>query len=175
MIDVKVRAAEPEDVNAIATVFLDCWKMSYAEVLPASDISRWSVERAHRFWTEHLVGSTDQTVSVAVVDQRIAGVARWHTAEAIGDIDSLYVSPEASGRGVGRTLMEAACSQMADCGCQSARLWVFEVNESAREFYRRLGFADDGRRQRSPDYSIDEIGMEKFLPCTNRRAGEHEQ
>lgn len=165
---VAVRAAVVEDVEAISSVFMACWSTSYANVLPASDISRWSPHRAQRAWTDHVTAARGQNVSVAEVDQAIAGVVRWHAEGSVAEIDSLYVSPAMAGRGVGRLLVEATCEAAVNQQCRRLLLWVFETNDSAREFYRRLGFVEDGRRHRTPDYSVVEIGMERVLANTGR-------
>ena len=56
------------------------------------------------------------------------------------EVLSIAVSPEARGRGVGRTLMETAMRDFADRGVSQARVAVWSKNETANQFYQRLGF-----------------------------------
>lgn len=51
-------------------------------------------------------------------------------------LDALYVDPDASGRGIGRRLLEAAVG--------ARRLWVMAANTHARSFYERNGWAASG-------------------------------
>ena len=68
-------------------------------------------------------------------------------------VDQLYVAPEATGRGIGTSLLELAKRERP----AGLRLWTFVSNEGAQRFYERHGFAEvertDGRRneERAPD------------------------
>ncbi len=53
----------------------------------------------------------------------------------------------ARGQGVADQLVEAVCGLARQSGAASVTLWVTEVNDRARAFYRRLGFAPTGGRQ----------------------------
>lgn len=55
-------------------------------------------------------------------------------------IDQLYVDPDRTGRGVGSGLMAAAKQQRP----AALRLWTFESNDRARQFYERHGFVATG-------------------------------
>jgi GNAT superfamily N-acetyltransferase len=57
---------------------------------------------------------------------------------AEGEVETLYVLDDWRDRGVGRRLVRAAGSHLADIGCKSAFLWVLRDNPS-RWFYQRLG------------------------------------
>jgi ribosomal protein S18 acetylase RimI-like enzyme len=58
-----------------------------------------------------------------------------------GVVAILYVRPAARGAGVGRELVRAAVSHLAERGAESVELDVLESNPHARAFYERLGFA----------------------------------
>jgi chorismate mutase len=53
-------------------------------------------------------------------------------------LDGLYVAPAAQRSGIGSTLVDLAKSVRPE----GFGLWVFEVNEPARAFYRRHGFVE---------------------------------
>lgn len=75
-------------------------------------------------------------VTVAEEDGRICGfIARDGT-----EICSLYVAPEAQGRGVGKALLEDAKASRTPL-----TLWAFQANEGAQRFYLREGFAETDR------------------------------
>jgi ribosomal protein S18 acetylase RimI-like enzyme len=57
-----------------------------------------------------------------------------------GYIHALYVAPGQRGRGLGARLIRAAQG-----GSESLSLWTFEANSGARRFYKRHGFAEEGR------------------------------
>ena len=70
-----------------------------------------------------------------------------------GWVDQLYVAPEATGRGIGTSLLELAKRERPD----GLELWTFVSNDGAQRFYERHGFVEvertDGSRneERAPD------------------------
>ncbi len=59
----------------------------------------------------------------------------------------MWVSPKLRGSGIADLLVTAVCELAEQSGAASVRLWVTEVNDRARTFYRRLGFVPTGSRQ----------------------------
>ena len=57
-------------------------------------------------------------------------------------IEDLYVLPEMQGMGCGTRLLQYAVSQ---CTGRPV-LWILENNQRAARLYRRMGFAETGRR-----------------------------
>jgi ribosomal protein S18 acetylase RimI-like enzyme len=55
-------------------------------------------------------------------------------------LDELYLEPAARGAGCGSRLTEHVAQACKDCGAVVLRLETEPDNESARVFYRRLGF-----------------------------------
>ena len=64
----------------------------------------------------------------------------WHLV-------GMWVAPQHRGQGVADELVGAVCELARQSGAASVALWVTDVNDRARAFYRRLGFAPTGRRQ----------------------------
>jgi GNAT superfamily N-acetyltransferase len=62
------------------------------------------------------------------------------TGSRVGDLDLLYVRPEARGRGVGAELVRHAARWLADQGVEVMELDVLASNDAARSAYQRLGF-----------------------------------
>lgn len=65
------------------------------------------------------------------------------TGEEQGYISMLAVAAEASGRGIGRALMEAAEDWARDRGYRLLTLETFGDNHPARAFYARLGYREE--------------------------------
>jgi ribosomal protein S18 acetylase RimI-like enzyme len=64
----------------------------------------------------------------------------WHLV-------GMWVAPECRGQGVADQLVHSVCGLAKDAGAVSVTLWVADVNDRARGFYRRLGFVPTGQRQ----------------------------
>jgi len=65
---------------------------------------------------------------------------QWHLV-------GMWVSPKIRGTGAADRLVVAVCELARQSGFTSVTLWVTEVNDRARAFYRRLGFTPTGARQ----------------------------
>jgi GNAT superfamily N-acetyltransferase len=139
---IKLRRATDADSDAVAEV----WLSSYKQALP-------TVQRAHddadvyRYTREHWVAQTE--CWVADDDGQVVAMM----VLAPGWVEQLYVAPSRQGEGVGRLLLDRA-KERSDGNLQ---LWTFQVNDRARRFYERNGFAavemTDGatNEEREPD------------------------
>jgi GNAT superfamily N-acetyltransferase len=73
-----------------------------------------------------------------------------------GDVDHLYVHPDAQRRGVGTALLAAAKARRPD----GLELWAFQRNTPALAFYARHGFVERRRtdgsanEEREPDVRL---------------------
>jgi len=77
---------------------------------------------------------------------------------------SMWVRPDARGRGVGEALVNAAAGWGRARGHDTMYLWVAEANEPARRLYERYGFTPTGERQPMPSHpDVAEIRMRRFL------------
>ena len=71
-------------------------------------------------------------------------------------IEDLYVLPKMQNKGCGTKLLEFACAK-----CDGVpTLWILENNVNAARLYRRMGFAETGRRQAITE-NLDEIEFAK--------------
>jgi GNAT superfamily N-acetyltransferase len=138
---ISLRRAGPSDAAAVAEVFLDSFRATYDFPLAHADdeVRAWVRDRLvpmHETW-------------VAVDEGRIVAFM----ALLPGHLEQLYVAPDRLGTGIGRQLMDLA-KQRSPIGLS---LWTFQVNDRARRFYERNGFAaaelGDGstNQERQPD------------------------
>jgi ribosomal protein S18 acetylase RimI-like enzyme len=77
----------------------------------------------------------------------IVGLATGLPEDGQWHLVGMWVSPKVRGTGVADRLVAAVCELARQAGFTSVTLWVTEVNDRARAFYRRLGFAPTGGRQ----------------------------
>lgn len=98
-------------------------------------------------WLEHVLGD-DQGVEVVVEDSRgdpigLVGCV-WDPTGVAHVISDIAVDPERRRAGLGRRALFAALSWS---GHPSAQMWlafVDEENDPAREFFRGMGWVDEG-------------------------------
>jgi ribosomal protein S18 acetylase RimI-like enzyme len=162
-----LRAAGPDDVDQLAAVFLDCWRISYAQVMPAPLVASMTWQKAHSLWAD-AVRRPGQTILAATRDEpphAVLGFVGFQLQgeDRAGYVSSLYVSPVLQGGGVGRLLLGAAEQELRASGARTARLWVFEENAPSRAFYVKQGWQPDGRRETLPEWGQPQLGMTKVL------------
>lgn len=124
--DATIRPASATDLPAIAEVYLAARAVAAMPpgIHPPVDVRAW-------------VGTWDlseRDVWVAESAGSIVGFANLTPTW----LDGLYVDPGAQRGGIGSTLIDLAKSVRPE----GFGLWVFEMNEPARAFYRRHGFVE---------------------------------
>ncbi len=128
--DVRLRAlADAPDAfgttHAEAVTRPDTWWRDWAAKSAASD-------------TQAMVLAWDADAPVG-----IAGV--FATDDDVWQVISMWVDPNARGRGVGRALLEAVIAWAKERDASRAvRLSVTDGNDDARRLYERYGFVDTG-------------------------------
>ncbi|MER6241195.1 GNAT family N-acetyltransferase [Streptomyces clavifer] len=140
---IRLRAATPEDAEAVTRVFLD----SRAAVLPY--LTRVHSDEETRAWITHVLLPGSRTWVAEDGAGELLGFASLDGDE----LDQLYLRPDALRRGIGTRLLDRV--KAASRGELS--LYTFRRNTAACAFYERHGFVavayDDGSRneEREPD------------------------
>lgn len=148
-----------DDFSAVAQVYVDSWQYAYRGIVPQRYLDKLSPQG----WMTLL--KTDPAASlIALQDGRIVGTsyvtfARDEVRPGYGEIVSLYLLPEAMGKGIGRQLWQAAAAHCREQGLSGICLWTFTANTRAHRFYKRMGMTASGRTR------TEAIGGE-LLPLT---------
>jgi GNAT superfamily N-acetyltransferase len=159
-----IRPAAGRDAAAIARIYVDAWRSSYAAILPHRVLIGMSCERQAREWS-WVIGNRAEAQPVIVAaeaDGGVVGFASFGAARPagrpasrdfdgdrdakVGEAYTLYVQPEFQERGIGRRLLAAAFAAMAGRGYGRGFLWVLRDNP-ARYFYERVGGVMVAERQ----------------------------
>ena len=165
---VQVREARPNDLGAVAAIFLACWRQSYAGFLPADVIGLYDDDSARALWHPALNNPPmDAITFVAEQHERallgVTLIGMDPEDPASGHVYSLYVRPETQGLGVGTRLLAAADDRFGRAGKPEATLWVFAANTAARGFYSRLGWQPDGGERVELQYGEPELRLRRTL------------
>jgi ribosomal protein S18 acetylase RimI-like enzyme len=161
MSTVSVRTADVDDLAAITSVFLECWRVSYADVLPSSVLARMDEESARELWAGALQRPGETLLAES--GGSAVGLTRFSVFDGVGYLASLYVSPRSQGAGLGGSLITAAESAMLAAGAASAMLWVFAANEPSIAFYRRRGWLPTGAQRTEAAFGAPEVQFAKTL------------
>ena len=139
-----LRPAVPADADAVADVHLASRRAAAMPpgIHPDADVRSWLSARI-----------AQDDVWVAELDGQVVGYARFTATW----LDDLYVTPAHAGRGIGGALLDVVKSLRPG----GFGLWVFEMNEPARDFYLRREFVErertDGRgnEEQAPDIRME--------------------
>ena len=150
-----LRRAGTEDAGALALVGAATFLETYAGLLPGTDIVSHCAERhapaSYEPWLRDAAsacwlidGPTGAPLGYAVAtapDLPLVDLAR-------GDVElrRIYILGLLRGEGGGRALVEAALTWAGERGAPRLLLGVYDRNERALGFYRRMGFRTVGER-----------------------------
>lgn len=163
---VELRLATVDDADEIGAMHVRSWQVAYRGMIPDAHLDALDpVARAER-WRSILAGSSDTVVAVrdgAIAAFASSGADRDDPTR--GEVWAIYADPPAWGTGAGHAVMGRAVEHLAARGYGEAVLWVIDVNERARAFYAREGWAPDGgvRVETIGDAPIREVRLRRTL------------
>jgi dihydropteroate synthase len=141
-----LREATPADADALAEIQVDSWRAAYRGILPQSVLDALAPGEQAQAFIRAMAGGR---VRIWIVEARgriqgfaVAGPCRDETEgpEGTGEVEAIYLLPQAWGQGLGRSLLARAEADLADRGFAQAVLWVLERNARARRFYEAAGW-----------------------------------
>ncbi|MEI2717651.1 MAG: ribosomal protein S18-alanine N-acetyltransferase [Candidatus Nanopelagicales bacterium] len=138
-----LRPARAGDLPAIMAIEVDVFPDSAWTV----DQMRDELSRDTRWYT------------VAEDSDALIGYLGLYVVEPDCDLQTIAVSPNAHGRGVGTALLGAAVAHAWSVGCSRMFLEVRADNDAALRLYERTGFVRLGRRSRYYPDGADAVTM----------------
>jgi ribosomal-protein-alanine acetyltransferase len=132
MVNVRISLGRPDDAAAIA----DMSRRLIEAGLPWS----WNERRVR-----HCVKNPDCVVLAARDRRRLVGFAIMEFYDEHAHLNLLAVQPGFHRQGVGRRLLEWLEASARTAGIFTVHLELRAGNDSARLFYRKLGYRESGR------------------------------
>ena len=137
---VLIRNANSEDSMALGNVYCYAWKEGYKNIIPQPFLDALTVENSapkpDKINCDNNFVAEDNGNVVGLVNY---GQARDKEADNMGELRSIYVLADFWGKGVGRSLFEAASTVLKNRGYDGFYLWVLKENYRARRFYEKMG------------------------------------
>jgi len=128
-VDLVLRSYEPGDREALVALWSIC------------ELTRpWN--NPHRDIDRKLARDGDNLLVLEEDNQLFGSVMVGYEGHR-GWVNYLAVHPDHQRQGLGRLLMDEAERRLRDLGCAKVNLQVRASNETAREFYRQIGYTVD--------------------------------
>lgn len=141
-LDVMIRRARRDDAWALARVYVETWRSTYAGMLPDRVLLGMNEATQAERWTR-AIARGGELIRVAD-DARLGVIGLASGGPARGklpftsEVYTLYVLPDAHGYGIGRALVASMFEGFRGRGKNSALIWVLASNPS-RFFYEGIG------------------------------------
>lgn len=147
-----VRRAVEADARVIAEVHVRSWQAAYVGLLPDTFLAGLSADDREPVWREILVDMARPANRTLVLTDTgtVVGFAHFcpsrdpDASPTTGEVTSIYLSPDAWGRGGGRLLLDQVIASLREGTFTEATLWVLDTNRRARRFYEAAGWLTDG-------------------------------
>jgi ribosomal protein S18 acetylase RimI-like enzyme len=149
--DTAIRRVTPEEWQVYRQV-----RLTALTEAPYAFMSTLEREQAfgEDIWRQRL-GSPTAATFLAWRDSEPAGTATGiaddpeseYAVPGAWQLVGMWVDPRSRGLGAADELVEAVANHATAEGAASLVLWVTEVNDRARAFYKRMGFVTTGARQ----------------------------
>jgi len=158
-----IRAATPDDAEAIADIHIAAWQFAYKGIMDDALLESMERDRKIAAWAE-AIGELGWSVYVAQDNGEITGFIhiseyRDHDMESgrTGEVASLYIKPELIGTGVGGRLFSEGLHRLETRGYSRIALWILEKNERSISFYEKFGFRRDTASKTHPKTGLTEV------------------
>ncbi|CAB4867805.1 unannotated protein [freshwater metagenome] len=153
----QIRAMHWTDIPAVQTL--------ERQLFP---VDPWSVET---FWSELALVPQTRCYLVATAQdddaEELLGYGGVFTVGSDADIQTVAVSPQAQGKGIGRLLLHNLLDTARARGCSRVFLEVRSDNHSAVQMYLKDGFEQTGSRKDYYASGVDATVMRKLIGGTS--------
>ena len=145
--DYLIVPAGPGDAADLARLHVECWRETYAGILPWPYLKAMNTGVHARRWRSQLTAAkAGEVVLLAEGPSGLIGYCAGAVEDATAEIFTLYILRSAQRGGLGRRLLSAAAQGLTAQGARSLHLAVLSENRAARGFYEHLGGAFIGER-----------------------------
>jgi ribosomal protein S18 acetylase RimI-like enzyme len=164
-----IRVATIEDAPALARVIVDTGRSAYRGQIPDEVLFKPTLAEAYveseRNWQRSLQEIADgrnpqariyvaEDETSAVVGLAMGGPPKQKLLPNSGEIYVLYVCEQQQQRGLGRALVQAVATHLAQMGMLALLIGCLATNTPARRFYERLGGRVVAEREHDQDGAL---------------------
>ncbi|KPH59210.1 MULTISPECIES: GNAT family N-acetyltransferase [Novosphingobium] len=144
-----LRPATAEDAAALADLGRRSFVVKFGHMYTPEDLANFLEDSHSEAKVAKEIADPGMRIMLAVEEDRLLGYCKmvldcgWpeHArGGAVIELKQLYTDPEATGRGIGASLMDWALDLARERAADEVQLSVWSGNEGAQKFYARYGF-----------------------------------
>jgi GNAT superfamily N-acetyltransferase len=139
----RVRAACADDAAPVALIYVESWNDGFGDLVGYRVLDDAQVERWHRTLSSPVTRWWVAEDGAEIVGFVGVGPSRDPIDVALGELDTIAVSPSHWRLGVGRLLMTVALQELA-AGYRDAIVWTVAGYDRGSRFYEAMGWHCDG-------------------------------
>ncbi len=138
---IELRPPTPDDVDTVATVYVDSWNQGFGHLLGFRDLTQDRIDR----WRLDLAGQTTEW-TIGELDGEVVGFvgvgpSRDPVDPELGELHTIAVAPAHWRRGVGSALMARGLEQLGARWSQAV-VWTPADYHRGHAFYRATGWSE---------------------------------
>ena len=166
--NVTLRFAKPGDAPDMAEVHARSWEAAYKDIIPMEYIKAKNATR-HELY-QRIITDENTTQHVIRVDDKTVGIMGFgepkddDADDSYYELHGIYLHPDYYRKGIGTQAVNFAFDKARRLGKRYMNVWVLTENYNSINFYKKCGFAADGKtRIRDFGKDIDSMRMKKDL------------
>ena len=162
-----IRKATPEDCPRIAEIHVFGWRSAYIDFIPPDHLfNKMTVKKREAKFMEYF--NDEKTAGIMYVYESDKIIKAFMTIgdcrdddkdEYAFELQGIYVDPFFQRRHIGTELVEFCIREGINRNKKEIVLWVFEKNRNSIEFYKKMGFAPDGKIMNKDPFNENAIRL----------------
>lgn len=137
-----------ETVSELGRVHALAWQSSHKGIVSEEFLYSFTPERQTKFFQDEMKDES-KSFYLAYLDDRPIGMISLNIcpdgeAEDVGEIISIYLLPEYQRNGYGKQMIDFGIDVLRQNKKQFTFLWMMNINQKAKNFYEKCGFAYSG-------------------------------
>lgn len=146
---ITIRLAIPADALDMAEVHMRSWEVAYKDIIPAEFIKEKNANRPALY--QQNITNENNKKYVIQLNSKTVGImfVALPQDDDVGDncyeLHGIYLHPDYYRQGIGTQAMDFAYDIARGFGKTVMTVWVFEDNTNSIKFYKKCGFAKDGK------------------------------
>ena len=137
-----IREFQEKDIDDIASTHLLAWQKSFQGILSDNLLNQLDKDEFIKTWRQTIKNEKRKNYIALTSENTPIGFVSFDTGDNdSAEIYGIYVNPKYWGQGYGKSLIDKAVSEINNLDKHlKIVIWVMIKNNSARQFYEKIGF-----------------------------------